>query len=199
MDSLTLIILVILAIALVSLSVFLVGKWRADSASAYERRVRIDAEYDSKIIKESKAFTIGNRAYITEGVIGTKITFREIVIDAQGQPITAETIDGKQVTAHQLASKLIDDSIRKNGGDAKQLLTATEWDTLGNTRDDHGIAVEYLRGMGLVRTVQGGKKNGQGTFITDSSLNHTKDLQGLILALAVNALPQNVRQPLKLS
>lgn len=199
MDTVGIVFIGILLIALASIVVVLIGKWRSDSAAAYERRVKIDMQYDAAILAASKAFTIGNRAYITEGVQGTRILLREIVIDAQGQPITAETIDGKEVTAHQHASRLIDDSIRQNGSTGKQLLTATEWERLGRSRDDHTSAVEYLKGQGLVRTVQGGKKDSQGTFVTDSSMNHTHDLQGLILALAVNALPQNVRPPLKLS
>ncbi len=184
MDFGTLIVIFILAVAILCIAaaiVILVGKWRDDSAKSYERRVKIEMEYDRALIGAAKVMVVGKFAYITEGVKGDQIQYRTVALDDSGTPITAQEIDGKKIEAHQIAARLVSDSIQKRGGAGVQLLTAAEWEAMGNDRVTHGIALEHLRQFNI-RINQGGKL--QGTFVPDG-----KTLQALMLDIAVSALP----------
>ena len=184
MDIGTIIIIILLIAAMLiiaSVIVFLVGKVRDDAAKAYERRVKIEMEYDRALIGAAKVMVVGKFAYITEGVKGDQIQYRTVALDDSGTPITSDTIDGKKLEAHQIAARLVSDSIQKRGGAGVQLLTAAEWEALGHDRVTHGIALDHLRQFNI-KINQGG--NRQGTFVPDG-----KTLQSLMLDLAINALP----------
>lgn len=161
--------------------VLLAGKWRTDTAAAYKSKLEAEMEYDKAIIGAAKVFTVGSLAYVTRGVSGDQIIYEKVAIDANGEPVTANTIDGEALTNHKIASLLVNESIRFNGGSATQLLTADQWEGMGNDRNHHGRALEYLRGLKLINIKQGGRN--QGTYTQQGTL------QDLMRDLAVNALP----------
>jgi hypothetical protein len=184
MDLGTIVVIILLIAAMLiiaSVVVFLLGKVRADAASAYEKRVKIEMEYDRALIGAAKVMVVGKFAYITEGVKGDQIQYRTVALDDSGTPITAQEIDGKKLEAHQIAARLVSDSISRRGGDGVQLLTAAEWEALGHDRISHGVALDHLRQFNI-KINQGGKM--QGTFVPDG-----KTLQMLMLDVAINALP----------
>lgn len=183
MDGWVLVALLIAIILLAFVFVYLVGKWREDSASAYVKRITAEQQYDAAIIREAKVLIVGKMAFITRGVEGTRIIYDERPIDDTGTPISGTTIDGKKITQHQLASRLVDDSITARGVDGVKLLTADEWEVLGHKHDEHKDALAYLMPLGVVK-VQGGKAGAQGTYVKKG-----ETLQTLLRDLAVYALP----------
>lgn len=184
MDTIVIILLiVIIVIAALAALVMINGKWNDIHASRYVREVQIDKEYDGTLIREAKVLIVGKMAFITKGIDGKTIIYDQYPIDDTGTPISGTTIDGKKITQHQLASRLVDDSITARGVDGVKLLTADEWEVLGHKHDDHKDALAYLMPLGVVK-VQGGKAGAQGTYVKKG-----ETLQTLLRDLAVYALP----------
>jgi hypothetical protein len=161
--------------------VILIGKYRADEAAAFEKHTQARLDYDRALIGAAKVLTVGRMAFLTTGVSGDMIQYRQFPVDGDGTPILTDVIDGAKVNAHNIASSLVHDSIIKRGINGTQLMTAEEWEQLGNSRLKHGVALEYLKGLNTIRIKQGGTE--QGTFVKEGNL------QGLMLDLSVAALP----------
>lgn len=183
MDGWVLVALLIAIILLAFVFVSLVGKWREDEANAYVKRTKINQEYDAAIIREAKVLIVGKMAFITKGMDGTNIIYDERPIDDTGTPVTGSVIDGKKITQHQLASRLVDDSIASNGADGVKLMTADQWEAIGHKHDEHKEALAYLMQLGVTK-VQGGPAASQGTYVKKG-----ETLQTLLRDLAVYALP----------
>lgn len=195
MDWIVIVILIFIALlAIAAIAVSLIGKYRAESAAAYEKRMTAEREYDVAILKAAKVLVVGNLAYVTRGVdIHNEIIYDVKAVDINGKPITTDVIDGEKITLHKIASKLVDESITKNGLGSIKLLTANEWEALGNDRELHGRAVGYLTPLG-VYIRQGGRAQDQGTFVKDGMT-----LQTLLHDLSAYALPLAMGQPINKS
>lgn len=184
MDVVVIVLLIaIIIIATLAAIVMLNAKWNDVHASSYVKRVSIEREYDSAMLREAKVLIVGKMAFITRGVEGTRIIYDQQPIDDTGTLITGSVIDGNKITLHQLASALVHDSINSRGSDGTKLLTADEWKALGHEHDEHKTALAYLMQLGITK-VQGGKADSQGTYVKKG-----ETLQTLMRDLAVYALP----------
>ncbi len=195
MDFGTVVIIALLIAAVLIIAtviVMLISKYRADAAAAYDRRMAAEREYDVAILRAAKVLVVGDMAYVTKGVdIHNEIIYDKMPISANGTPITTSTIDGDKITLHQIASRLVDDSITQNGKDATKLLTADEWHTMGHDTDQHKDSIKYLTPLGVYK-VNGGDPKSQGTFVKDGMT-----LQSLLCDLSVNAIPLVTGQTIK--
>ena len=196
METIVIIVLLIVAIiAILAALVIIWGRFREIETSYHERRLKIEQQYDTALFREAKAIIMGNVAYITKGVSREskkiEITYEKILVDATGTPIVANVIDNEQAQKHRLAVQLLNDSIEKNTRQGTQLLTAAQWEGMGHNRDSHGLALEYLSVLGLIRIAQGGR--GQGTFVK------TGTLQTMLMDMALNPLPQRLNSDTKKS
>lgn len=105
------------------------------------------------------------------------------------QPVDAAKVAAR-VAAYNMAVKLVEDSIRQNGGRSDKFISAADWESLGNSRDNHTIALSYLKdagsnGASLIRTQQGGPPDKQGTYVQESG----KDLVYLLRVLSTTPPP----------
>lgn len=180
-------------VALLAALVLIYGKFTDINSSRYERKLAAEQQYDTAIINAAKVMVVGKMAFIAVGVgRDNKIIYDERPIDDAGTPITTSAIDGVKVTQHQLAARLVDDSISARGADGVKLLTADEWKKLGHEHEEHKEALAYLMPLGVVK-VQGGRADQQGTYVKKG-----ETLQALLRDLAVYALPLATGQKLPL-
>lgn len=122
------------------------------------------------------------------GRIQPRIEEVEIEVPARPTVATVEPakpIDENRQAAYQLAMQYVSDSIRENGGKSDKLLTASEWERLGNNREGHTAAIQYLRSITAIRTQQGGPAEDQGTFVREAG----KDLVYLLRTLSTSPPP----------
>lgn len=184
MDVLIILLVIIMILAVAAFCVALYGKATDFSARNYERRLRVEKEYDTALIGSAKVLAVGKRAFIAKGVgRDNQIIYAEYPLDDNGTPVAAKVIDGTILDKHRLASQLVDDSITARGASGTKLLTADEWKALGHEHADHKEALEYLMPLGVIK-IQGGKPGEQGTYVKRGDT-----LQTLLRDLSVYALP----------
>ena len=182
MDELIVLLVIIMLLAIAAICIALYGKATEFYTRNYERRTKINQEYDTALLQAARVLVVGKFAFVAKGVDSSQqIVYDKYPIDDAGTPIAAQMIDGTVIDKHRLAATLIDDSIGANGAGAAQLLTDRQWKKMGHPQEEHSDALEYMSGLGLIKIKNGG--NEQGTFVKSGTL------QTLLRDLAVNALP----------
>ena len=178
---------IIVALSVIAALVLLWDRHSIHSANAYVQRTSADAEryraelsaeaeHKARIMQATRVIFVNEAAYIVKGVDDDN----HVVLEPLNAANPQIKIDLDDERKRQLAGVLVDDSIRMNGAGATQLLTASQWEGMGHNRDQHGDALEFLDKYRLIKIKRGGRE--QGTY----SLN--SDLQGLLLAMAVNQI-----------